>query len=484
MEIELPDGTILDAPDGSDPSIVAKKYLATQKAQEPSLLDVGKRQLGLTGRAMAEGVTDIASPFANVLAAGLNRLIKTMGGDFQFPEDQGGAFSRTLTDIGVPAPGSEEEQYVNSIGRFATGVAAGGPLNKTVQSAITRTPAAPPGFISPKDPMVARFDAAPQGFKVPRGTTEAARLLDKEGIPLDKAQASGSKTMERLKSLVSRHPLTTGKQQQFTETQQKAFNRSVLRLIGEDSDEATQAVMNNARSRIGGLFNQVGKTGTVWDDALQSRVADIVENAQRTVPQSELSPLMRNVDDLLNAVDDSGRIPGDILIRVRSNLSKLSRRPGIGSSAAELEDAVLDALGRSNPGQTEILNTAREQWRTLRIVQSAIGKGADKNISPLSLSNTIARKANQNMSVFGLGGNQKLVKLAEAGRTVLPEKLPSSGTAEANLLNAPLRVIATYPHTRAIQNYLLAQPGSGNSNALANIAPATAGVMDRLKEYY
>lgn len=32
MEIELPDGTILEAPDGADPSVVAKAYLAKQKA--------------------------------------------------------------------------------------------------------------------------------------------------------------------------------------------------------------------------------------------------------------------------------------------------------------------------------------------------------------------------------------------------------------------------------------------------------------------
>ena len=37
MEIELPDGTILDAPDGADPSVVAKAYLAKQRRRRSPL---------------------------------------------------------------------------------------------------------------------------------------------------------------------------------------------------------------------------------------------------------------------------------------------------------------------------------------------------------------------------------------------------------------------------------------------------------------
>ena len=36
MEIELPDGTVLDAPDGADPSVVAKAYLAKQQPAAPT----------------------------------------------------------------------------------------------------------------------------------------------------------------------------------------------------------------------------------------------------------------------------------------------------------------------------------------------------------------------------------------------------------------------------------------------------------------
>src|SRR5689334_7277630 len=35
MEIELPDGTILDAPDDADPSVVAKNYMAKTSAPPP-----------------------------------------------------------------------------------------------------------------------------------------------------------------------------------------------------------------------------------------------------------------------------------------------------------------------------------------------------------------------------------------------------------------------------------------------------------------
>lgn len=429
------------------------------QAPEPTIGQQIGRQLGLTGRAIAEGVADVASPFADALAAGANGVLSLTGSNVRFPE-QSQAVSSLLTNAGVPKPEGTIENIANAGGRFITGMAAGKPLNDAI---LAKAPNAPANFV-------------PQQAK-----TDAAKVLEQNGIPLDKSQATGSTTLQRVRSAVTDHPITAGTQQAFTQDQQKAFNRAVLRQIGVDSDEATQDVMLQAKKGISKVFNQIGQDGAKFDDQLQTAISNIVDNAEATVPKSELTPLNRNIDDLLNAVDDSGNINGDVFVRIRSRLGELARRPGgLGQRAQDLEGALMDALERSNPGQKQVLSDARDQWRTLRIIQSAIGKGADRDISPLKLSNAIATKAQQAMSVYGQGGNQDLVKLAQAARTILPEKLPNSGTVPRGLMQAPLRSLATAVPYVAAQKYLLSQPGAVNPGGLRGpLIFATGGAISR-----
>jgi hypothetical protein len=227
--------------------------------------------------------------------------------------------------------------------------------------------------------------------------------------------------------------------------------------------------MAAARERIGSLFDAVGKNGTQIDDQLLNDMARISDNVARTAPQSAVHPLFRNIDDIMEAADKDGAITGETLRKIRSNLSQLSKNPEVGQAASDLEDSLLGALSRSNPGDADALKQAATQYRNLKTIQSAIGSGAERNISPLKLSNAVASKPNQNMSVYGLGGDQDLVKLAQAGR-ILPEQIPNSGTAERNfLLNANIRKLLTAPLYKFGQRALLAQPGAA--------LPPGAGVM-------
>jgi hypothetical protein len=92
------------------------------------------RQLALTGRAGVEGVTDLASVFANPVGVILNAGLKSLGIDYQFPE-QSQAVSQALTDAGVAQPETKTEQVVNSIGRRATGAAASMGIGSVAASA-------------------------------------------------------------------------------------------------------------------------------------------------------------------------------------------------------------------------------------------------------------------------------------------------------------------------------------------------------------
>lgn len=477
IEIELPDGTILEAPDGSDPSAVAKAYMAKQQPQGPpadykpkldrwgafkdTLAYTGKdlgRQFALTGRAAVEGAYDLISPATNAIAGTMNLGLQAVGNDYRFPE-QSQAFSQFLTQVGVPEPETSSERMGNIGGRLVTGVMAGaGPISNAISSRFT-----------------------PAAAQMPRASTNAAQVLQDAGVPLDRSQRLGGRFRQMLRSAVTDHPLTAGRQAEFSEAQQRAFTRAVLRSVGAKADEATQDVMLAAKNRIGSVFDDIGKQGAMFDDALQTDLARIIGEARRTAVESDLAPLLKNVDDILNSVDDTGIINGEKFTRIRSLLSKLSKHPGIGQSADELEDALLGALERSHPGQKAALQDAVDQYRNLKIIEGAIGKGSERYISPRLLANAIATTRNRAMSIYGQGGDQGLVELAQAGRSVLPEVLPNSGTNPRGLMNAPLRAIATAPLYRAGQNYLLEQYPRA-SNALRGALLPSVGTANAIIE--
>jgi hypothetical protein len=73
------------------------------------------------------------------------------------------------------------------------------------------------------------------------------------------------------------------------------------------------------------------------------------------------------------------------------------------------------------------------------------------------------------MSVYGLGGDQDLVSLAKAGRNVLGEGLPQSGTIPRGLMQAPLQAI---PPGIALR--LFGTPYMQGQGLLPNIIPRKA----------
>lgn len=394
-------------------------------------------------RAVPEGAVSAVSVFADPAAYLINRGSEAVGGRAFLPENVSQQFKGTLTDMGVPEPQTTGSASLRDAVEIASSMYTGGAGGNA---------------------FAARIGATPTPVNAPRPVAEnpgAATLMNR-GVPLDRAQQSGGRFAQMLRSAVANHPMTADRQIRFAEGQQKAFNRAVLRSIGVNSDEASQAAMNSAKTRIGNMFNSVGKDGAVFDDVLQTRLAEIMDELPRTLKESSQGIIRTNVDDILNGVDDTGNISGKVFNQVRSRLGRLSGQQGVGQVADDIQEALLDALERSNPQNRELLNVARQQWRNMRIIEPAIDKGVTGNISPSILANQWSLKANRAAGVYGQGGDQGLVGLAQAGKSVLPQQLPDSGTIPRGLMQAPLRAIATAPIYRGAQNYLLSQPQPGS----------------------
>lgn len=89
-------------------------------SRERSIGQEAARQVGLTGRAVAGGLAQMAEPFTEPVRYLMNKAL---------PGDPIGnieeATDQALTSAGVPEPESDIERGVQSVGRFATGFAGG-----------------------------------------------------------------------------------------------------------------------------------------------------------------------------------------------------------------------------------------------------------------------------------------------------------------------------------------------------------------------
>lgn len=369
------------------------------------------RQAELGLRAVLEGTVDVAAPFANALSFLANQSLRILGlnpGNNQIvPEDTSGNVSRILTESGLATPETPSERLGSTLGRFTTGLYAGQPVSEGISNLF---PKAPEGFVAP----------------VRRAVDPNAKVLEENGIRLNKGQASGDTLGKRLARKYRDNPATANAQVEFEKKQAEDYTRAVLRRIGVDSDRASQGVMDEAAQRIGSIFDEVGASGAKFTPKLSTKLNDIGEDIQRTVISSERGILKKIMSDIHNSVTD-GTINGDQFNRIRSQLGEVSKKyPSLKDSADEINNALLQALEDTNPGQRELLKNASTQWRTLKLIEKSIGY--DELISPKKLNSSIFTKNNLAMTVRGKGGDQELVKLVKAARDVIPDKLADSGT--------------------------------------------------------
>lgn len=258
---------------------------------------------------------------------------------------------------------------------------------------------------------------------------DAVNLLRREGVDLDVGQRTGSGGAQKVRSFLADNPLTYGRQADFADRQGRQFTRAVLRTAGIDGDELTPKLLNGALDDVGNLIDDAAVANPARFD---SQFAADLQMIRQSIPGSvgdegAQRALIHNMDRLISSVDARGQIPGGIFTKVRSDLSKLSTKTPV---AREIQEAMLDSLQRSG-GDPEKLRKAIAQYRNIQIIQNATDLGVDKTISPLKLSSTLNNRRNRTLYQRRLGHptSVRLAELAEAGRSILPQAFPDSGTA-------------------------------------------------------
>jgi hypothetical protein len=382
------------------------RAIADYRKMDPTLRTTAG-QVGYTGAALVPAIATSFIPGVNTMTGAA-----AVGGAMGASQPVGQGDSRLLNTALGAGTGAAGQGVFNAVGRVAQ------PVKQALTPAMRRS----------------------------------VNTLDAASVPMDAAQRTNSAVLQRVRSHLADNPITVGGQQAFANTQKSAFNKAVLAHIGESADVADEKVMGAAYSRIGReMDGALERTSIRFSNSAKTQAAAIEASARRRLGDGGhmgSNPIKSTLDDIRRMTSENGGVlSGKDYQKIRQDLSAMERDPQLTQFAHPLRESIDNAFQQAaSPADAKILQETRRQWRNMRIIENAVD--SEGNISPAKLANQFGKKANRNVGVYGKGDRSilELARLAKAGKNVVPDKLPNSGTAARSLMQvaAPAAIGGLY----------------------------------------
>lgn len=264
--------------------------------------------------------------------------------------------------------------------------------------------------------------------------------LEREGIDVTAGQATGNNTLRYAESEIGGQAA-----QDIAERQGEQFTRAALSRAGISADRATPDVIDDAFRRIGQNFDDLAARNTlVPDKQLQTDLVDTWRNYMSVTPSSARAPVVaETMKDVNSVLKNGGALDGKAYQSLRSRLDRAARGnrdPELANTLRDFRSSLDDAMERSiaarNPNDLGGWREARNQYRNMLVLEQA-ATGAGENaaagiISPSALRNaTVSKQGRRNYA----RGSGDFAELARAGEGVM-KAMPQSGTAPRTAVRA------------------------------------------------
>ena len=424
----------------NDATIAQQSMAQTLADRNNFNLQYGRSFLAGAGRLLgnAAGVIPLMASGEGAVAAGGDALLNAA--PRLAPIVQGASdivAGNPLLRLGAQAARGTEQAAGTAL---LTSSASDRPLGEQVASVATIGAIANPAFN-----MAGSFANNLMGGYLSQPVSDlASTAVNKYGIPLRTGQilaANGDRAAGIADSnMISRYGTGFAGNQA---AQREAFTRAISHTFGEDSPALTPEVMQAAKTRIGGVFNDVAnRTDIVDADGVMDKLKGIVSDASQVLPADEITPISNQVARIEAAIDGTGQIPGENYQRLTVKGGALDRamsssNPNIRYYAQQVRGALDDGMiASAAPEDSAALQQARWQYKNLMTIKNLAAKaGVDGTISP-TLLNGAVNTSFKNRAFTGAGD---LGELSQIGQAFMKEP-PQSGTAPrlAEMLkNAP-----------------------------------------------
>jgi hypothetical protein len=368
MEIELPDGTILDAPDDADPSAVAKAYMANQKPSRRPWGEELKRGAGLTARAGLNAVAALPT-MAMDLGVGVRNLFPNQ--NYEMPSEM---WRKGLTEMGLPEPEGLGEKGLS----IATEMIAGGKLP------LPQAKVQAPANFSPQMTVRANTlaNAQKEGLVVPPSSsnpTTINRLLESLGGKVATQQDASMRNQGVANALAN-----------------KAIGRPQGALISED---ALQTVRNNAYNQA---YKPVKGIGTLRLDSKFAQQLDdttaTIDKVAKQFPKLANTQLSETIQSLKSqSIDSDVAVDTIAVLRDRAKDAYRQGDSEAGKAykkvAKAFEDAIERSLTRRGKDAAKVLEdfrSGRQLIAKTHSIEDALNEGTG-NVSMRKLAQQLGK---------------------------------------------------------------------------------------------
>lgn len=471
IEVDLPDGSVAEFPDGTPRETIKS---AIQKRFPPQQAAPFRK-----GDASASFLQGATLGFGDEITAGGAAALRTIydprtnqwfSGDFGNKYDQGLAEERqlladtrakhpiasTALEIGGGVAGSMLPVGGALAGAQTLGGAAlrgmgagaalgaaqgfgqgeGGLGNRAAGAAIGGAAGGAIGAAAPY--AAAGLGRVARPFVTSPERAAMAQILEREGVQTTAGQRTGNNSLRYAES-----ELGGQRAQDIMERQGEQFTAAAMRRVGSTANRAGAPELDDAFTRIGQRMDQLAANNhLIPDQQLVNDLHAVRQQYDAIVNQSQRAPIVGNtVDDIMHTISLNGpngtpAIQGKSIQALNSRLARLARTnkdPQLTEALRGLRQSLANGMERSiartNPRDLGAWREANNQYRNLIAVEQA-ATGAGENaalglISPSQLRNATVSKHGRRNYARGRGD---LAELARAGEALM-KPLPNSGTA-------------------------------------------------------
>lgn len=288
----------------------------------------------------------------------------------------------------------------------------------------------------------------------PATISNDAAALQAEGVPLTVGQAIGG-AAKRIEDKAASVPVfgdaIVKAQGRATEGfNRAAFNRALapigqkLPMNKQVGREAVDYVAETLGKEYDNVLSQM--TGTADSQFVQD-MTGIIAKAQSSLPEPQYKQFQRIVETQISGKAKGNAFSSDVLKGVESELSRLAKGYAgdasfdnrmLGETIDEVQTVFRDMVARSNPQQAMALAKVNEGYANfVRLRQAAASVGAEDGVFTAPQLQNAVKGLDKSVGKGQFARGKALMQdLSEAGKNVLPSKVPNSGTADRLLLAA------------------------------------------------
>ena len=492
IEAELPDGTILEFPEGTSPDVVqrvVKQRLGV--AQQPEQ----RSQLAALAGSVGQGVGNVALGAQNLLGMGLEKLGAESAGQWlqqdatqgkaklageiapyaeQYPMTTAGGklageIAATLPVGGVLAkvaskiPGVSQS-LVNSLrsSGFTTGGAggmgariAGGAATGGASAALVDQDQAAQGALIGGAFPLATAGAGRVGSAIGRALRPSSEISDiakkaqQYGIPIGVGDLSENRMVQATRSILRDAPFTGGMASGAMDAKQEAFNKAVGSTFGTDAPKLTTDVIDSAKKRMGSEFDRIwNNNNLIVNPELMARM-DELQKISAKLPRNEGGSLKAEIDDLVSKMvaGPNGEmvIPGDVANKFQSYLRRRAEgSAGLRNELGDLRQGIITAFNQSvSPTDAAALTLNRSQYKAFKTVEPLL-KSAELGVAGRMPGDVPAALLPGAVSRGYSTPTGQLADLAQVGSRFLVDRTPQTGgSARAALQNTAIGAALT-----------------------------------------